>query len=132
MLTVLAKPVPSEPRNGSRTEGGKDEGVGSLPARLASIPKIDLHGQFLQESLEVILRQAVFKATHRESKVRFLFYYVKISLHDVFEPKPDSGFYLSAMSSLSSSSSLRVVFIDLGIGTSVLTFIPVSPLLDHK
>jgi len=27
---------------------------------------------------------------------------------------------------------LRVVFIDLGIGTSVLTFIPVSPLLDHK
>jgi len=27
---------------------------------------------------------------------------------------------------------LRVVFIGLGIGTSVLTFIPVSPLLDHK
>jgi len=27
---------------------------------------------------------------------------------------------------------LRVVFIDLGIGTSVFTFIPVSPLLDHK
>jgi len=26
---------------------------------------------------------------------------------------------------------LRIVFIDLGIGTSVLTFIPVSPLLDH-
>jgi len=29
-------------------------------------------------------------------------------------------------------NGLRVVFIDLGIGTSVLTFIPVSPLLDHK
>jgi len=28
--------------------------------------------------------------------------------------------------------SLRLFFIDLGIGTSVLTFIPVSPLLDHK
>jgi len=48
----------------------------------------------------------------------------------------DAACYCFSQSSVcwrwGSDTGLRVVFTDLGIGTSVLTFIPVSPLLDHK
>lgn len=78
MLTVLAKPVPAPLRDGGRTNKSaaeelnlEDPAVGdaALPARLCTLPSFQQHGRFLQESLELILRQAVFGATDRTSKV---------------------------------------------------------------